>query len=152
MLEIYVENLSKDFLLLHLISRHVSISLMTHLVTHFVVHLATNQFKFLIECSFEIFLFSHLNHLLEFFLVIHLFSHSLFFHLMTHLQKYLLMTHFKAHLVTHLLNHVYSWRIYTSCFINSARKNTCYKVKDNASFSSLHTWFCSLSLSHHHIL
>ena len=148
MLEIYVENSSKDSLLLHLISRRVPISFMTH----FVAHLATHQLEILVERSFEMSLFSRLDHLLELFLMIHLLSHSLFSHLVTYLQEFSLVTHFKAHLMTYLLSRVYSWRIYTSCFINSAKKNMCCKVKDNASFSSLHTRFRSLSLSHHHVL
>jgi len=148
MLEIYIKNSSKDSLFLCFISRRVSIFLITHLIAH----LATYLLKILVECSLKMSLFSRLNHLLEFFLMIHLSSHSLFSHLMTHLQEFSLVTHLEAHLMTHLLSHVYSWRIYTSCFINSARKNICHRVKDNVSFSSLDTWFRSLSLSHHHVL
>jgi len=108
MLEIYVENSSKDSLFLRLVSHRVSISLMTHLMTHLVAHLATHQLEILVERSLKISLFSRLDHLLESLLVIHLLSHSLFSHLMTHLQEPSLVTRFEAHLVTHLLSRVYS--------------------------------------------
>jgi len=77
-------------------------------MTHFVAHLATHLLGILVERSSEMSLFSRLDHLLEFFLVIHLFPHSLFSHLMTHLQESSLVTRFKAHLMIHLLSRVYS--------------------------------------------
>jgi len=104
MLEIYVENLSKDSLFLHLVSCRVSIFLMTHLVAH----LATHQLEILVERSLEMPLFSRLDHLLEPLLMIHLSSHSLFSHLMTHLQESFLVTRFEALLMTYLLSRVYS--------------------------------------------
>ncbi len=141
MLEIYIENSCKSFLFFRRVSRH--------LMTHLVAHLATHLLEILVKHSSEMSLYSHLNHLLESFLVIHLFSHFV-----TYLQELLLVTRFEAHLMTHLLSRVYSWRIYTSCFIDSmssVRKNTCCKVKDNASFLSSHTQFHFLSLSYHHV-
>ncbi len=153
MLEIYIENLSKNSLFLHLVSRYIFIFLMTYLVAH----LATHLLEILVECSLKMSLFFRLNHLLESFLMIHLSSHSLFFHLVTHLQELFLMTRLKAYFVTHLLSRVYSWRIYTSCFIDSAKKNICCRIKDSAFFLSLHITFLSksefrsLSLSHHHV-
>ncbi len=138
MLEIYIENSCKD----SLFSRRV----FRHLMTYFIAHLATHLLEILVECLSEMSLYFRLNHLLESSLVIHLFSH-----LMTHLQESLLVTRFEALLVTHLLSCVYSWRIYITCFIDSAKKNMCHRVKDNASFSSLNTRFRSLFLSHYHV-
>ena len=144
MLEIYIENSCKGSLFPRRVSRH--------LMTHLVAHLATHLLEILIERSSEMSLFSRLDHLLEPLLVIHLLSHSLLSHFVTHLQEFSLVTRFEAHLMTHLLSRVYSWRIYMSCFIDSVKKNTRRRVKGNASFSSSHTWFRSLSLSHHHVL
>ncbi len=140
MLEIYIKNSCKSSLFF----RHVS----RHLMTHFVAHLATHLLEILVECSSEMFLYSCLDHLLELSLMIH----SLFSYLVTHLQESSLVTRFEAHLMTHLLSRVYSWRIYTSCFIDSARKNMHRRVKDNVFFLRSHTRFRSLSLFHHHVL
>ncbi len=177
MLEIYAENSSKDSLFLRLVSRCVPI----FLITHFVAHLATHLLEILAERSPKMPLFPRLDHLLEPrlisslqdhllepFLVAHLathlleilaerFSHHLSSHLVAHLQEPLLVTCLEAHLETHLLSRVYSWRIYMSCFIDSAEKNTRRRIKGNASFSSSHIAFLSksrfrpLSLPHHRV-
>lgn len=106
MLGIYIENPCKGLPFLCLVPRCIPAHLMTSLVTHLLTY--------------------RQGHLLEPPLVVHLPSH-----LMVHL-----FSHHMTFLVNHLLSRVYPWRIYMSCFIGSAGKNTRRRVKGNASFPS----------------
>jgi len=158
MLGIYAENSSKGPLFLRLVPRRVSIPLMTHLVTHPVAHLATHQLGILAERPPEMPLFSPLGHLAL------RMAHDVLLHLVVHLQEPPFMTHLlepplviylPSQLAAHL--RVYSLRIYTSCFIDSAKKITRHRFKGNASFPSSHIVFLSKSrfrpsLFHHRVL